>query len=748
MNRIGIILSVVLVFCLGCIAGHRNISVDFEPEVDMAFDAPASPASLSDRSDVELLDDGYAKIGVLTFEQIVKRCLPKGNAIQCDTIIPESEHIKTLLAEAAKRGGELVTLSKDREEFARKIEKLGDCDYMDTRVVYRYQYNTTLGRFATHRVKERYCALYKKLYGTETVVTSVGAIWRKEPELAREQLYGHDLLQAAARGNIDEMKRMFAEGVGVDTKYNGVLPVTVAAQYGHIDAVKFLLDEGASLETTDLTGTPLHGAAFGGQLEMVKFLIDRGADVNAQNPNARDFLVGITPLHEAAHGGSVEVIRELISRGAEVEAKSDVGVTPLMYAAGAGHAEAVKALAKAGADVNAKSEKSVLADAVIHVTPMMWAVAGEHPETIFELLVLGADLEEEIGEDLTVMDFSKNKVEVNKFFTEYKDGAYGFIDKRGRVVIEPRPLKMSGEFSEGLLPVESNEYYGYIDKTGEFTILPEFITARPFSEGLAVVQTLFGDYRYIDATCNYVVPGKYTFAWDFHEGLAMVRPKEGKCGFIDKNGDFVIEQKFDGGRAGFEGGVCVVKYEGKWRVIDKKGAFLGGAYDWVEEMSEGMAAFEVDDLWGFIDRKGEIAIEPRFEKVYPFSEGFAAFEQNERYGYIDKTGKVVIEPTFLKVWEFSEGLAMAQDGGRRGFIDKKGRFVIDPRYLLAESFKDGLAPVCKNDFHWGCIDKTGKFVFDTDYVKISPFSEGLALFKSKKLADNIRMLRLRASKKE
>jgi hypothetical protein len=78
----------------------------------------------------------------------------------------------------------------------------------------------------------------------------------------------------------------------------------------------------------------------------------------------------------------------------------------------------------------------------------------------------------------------------------------GFIDKTGKVVIEPLFRETNG-FSEGLAAVkiigsEGQYVWGYIDRTGRFAIAPQFGDARPFAGGLAHVSTLDGKSRLID----------------------------------------------------------------------------------------------------------------------------------------------------------------------------------------------------------------------------------------------------------
>ena len=66
------------------------------------------------------------------------------------------------------------------------------------------------------------------------------------------------------------------------------------------------------------------------------------------------------------------------------------------------------------------------------------------------------------------------------------DGKYGYADKSGALVIEPR-FDGAMLFSEGLAAVKIDEKYGYIDKAGEWVIEPTFSYATYFSEGLAAV---------------------------------------------------------------------------------------------------------------------------------------------------------------------------------------------------------------------------------------------------------------------
>lgn len=80
----------------------------------------------------------------------------------------------------------------------------------------------------------------------------------------------------------------------------------------------------------------------------------------------------------------------------------------------------------------------------------------------------------------------------------------GFIDRTGRVVIEPLFRGTSG-FSEGLAAVKiignDGEYvWGYIDRAGRFAVAPQFREAQPFAGGLAQVTTADGKESLIDGS--------------------------------------------------------------------------------------------------------------------------------------------------------------------------------------------------------------------------------------------------------
>jgi len=104
--------------------------------------------------------------------------------------------------------------------------------------------------------------------------------------------------------------------------------------------------------------------------------------------------------------------------------------------------------------------------------------------------------------------------------------------------------------------------------------------------------------------------------------------------------------------------------------------------------------------YGFMDRRGRIAIQPLFDRVRLFSEGMAVVAIGGKYGYIDTRGSVIVPPKFEDAASFSEGLAAVEVGKKWGYVDKSGKYAIHPQFDEAGNFESGLAPVPARRLKW------------------------------------------------
>ena len=168
--------------------------------------------------------------------------------------------------------------------------------------------------------------------------------------------------------------------------------------------------------------------------------------------------------------------------------------------------------------------------------------------------------------------------------------------------------------------------------------------------------------------------------------------------------------------------------------------------------------------YGFIDKAGQVKIEPIFEESFEFKNDFGIYiDSNLLISVIDTNGKVIKSykenrPSWITKKStnsnnygpyhyFSNHLLAVYDTTSRkyGYINESGQWTIPPKFTHAIDFKEGLAAVgfWSNDpdipyihhsesaadfdktVKWGFIDTTGELVIDTLFYDFIGFENGI-----------------------
>jgi ankyrin repeat protein len=121
------------------------------------------------------------------------------------------------------------------------------------------------------------------------------------------------LHNAAARGNLSEVRRLINAGENVNARNNqSMTPLMHAAMRGHANVIRHLLNRGASARlrrNTNNTRSAIHYAIENGHVNAVRALV-RHSNLQAQNGNGRNPLTIAAGLHHP------EIVRILIRSGA------------------------------------------------------------------------------------------------------------------------------------------------------------------------------------------------------------------------------------------------------------------------------------------------------------------------------------------------------------------------------------------------------------------------------------------------
>ncbi len=235
-------------------------------------------------------------------------------------------------------------------------------------------------------------------------------------------------------------------------------------------------------------------------------------------------------------------------------------------------------------------------------------------------------------------------------------------------------------------------------------------------------------FVYIDKTGKPILEPHCDYAWmvgSFHQGLALVE---------------AFKQPPAPGNNLFG-------------YIDKRGNIaLRPQLFKATNFSDGLAAVEFDwsdprflnseknrnGYWGYIDSHGNEKLMARYQYAYPFSndraltvanveqsvDGFTHME--ERYDFIDKAGAPITKEKYLCAESFFQGLAAVQVKDKWGYINCDGKMQIAPTFDDARFFAEDLAPV-RIGSRWGYIDRSGQMAIAPAFEDACPFSEGLAV---------------------
>ncbi|MBR1630516.1 MAG: WG repeat-containing protein [Paludibacteraceae bacterium] len=296
--------------------------------------------------------------------------------------------------------------------------------------------------------------------------------------------------------------------------------------------------------------------------------------------------------------------------------------------------------------------------------------------------------------------------------------------------------KNSSPVNYDLIPICQDDLYGYISPKGDWVIKPKYAYVSAFVDGLAFAKKESdGLYGFIDTDGKWVIKPKYKYATFFTDGIAFV---------VDDNNTIIAIDKKDKELFKLKKAKTVINYD-----------------------SNGQAWFRNNDgLWGTVDKKGEIVIKPKYEKIIEVNNGFAIVKKNDSYRVINDRDEIVYKTKNGSISGLSEGIfwvkksddkhvAMNTEGNelfsvradgiygfrngtaiiyrdsKYGLIDKEGEIIIRPKYsdmTIFSNTNDDLVFAQEEDDGYGLINRDGDWVIKPKYDQAYPFMKnGLAM---------------------
>jgi len=246
---------------------------------------------------------------------------------------------------------------------------------------------------------------------------------------------------------------------------------------------------------------------------------------------------------------------------------------------------------------------------------------------------------------------------------------------------------------------------GAILYEGEFKKEPTVV-----SEGVFITRNDEGElfYNKIEDDKNFEqIAGPYLRGSLFSEGIAIVCKEESYPSAINTSGEEVFNLEPQDGVTFQSVGQCI----------------------------DGLIKFQADNgLWGFLDKKGKIAIKPRFDYVDDFREGKARAtlhaENKDEFVIIDSDGEVVTEVDQAYIGNII-GEKMVYSDSKKEFgilaVNKEKEKLLNASDKFERLNIDGEDIFYKADDGWGMIDKEGEITIRAKYVTLSRLSDDVYL---------------------
>lgn len=241
-------------------------------------------------------------------------------------------------------------------------------------------------------------------------------------------------------------------------------------------------------------------------------------------------------------------------------------------------------------------------------------------------------------------------------------------------------------------------------------------------------------YGFADVSGRLVIPAVYDHVRPFTaQGLAVVGDSDDNSGVIDRTGQFIVPMQQAYIELADEGPILISRYGDDYsfqetQVFDATGRQLFVTTGSLSPFREGLAVLYQDKTRGYVDLRGNMAIQLDLEWLGDFVDGHALVGKTydgPRY-YIDKAGNDATASV-------SDGISLYKDTAtnRYGYRKPDGSLLTEPLFLEAEPYWNGTAIASVNadpDGYaglYGLLDTNGQWVMEPIHSGIKRMRNGL-----------------------
>src|SRR4030095_566469 len=253
----------------------------------------------------------------------------------------------------------------------------------------------------------------------------------------------------------------------------------------------------------------------------------------------------------------------------------------------------------------------------------------------------------------SVWAFHENKARVQQF-----DQPEQYIDRTGKPM-DAENWSAADDFSNGRARVKVGNSFGYIDSSGKLLVQPIFTRGWNFSDDLCIVeyQEKLG---VINLKGDYVLQPKYDFI-KINPSSKIILCRQGTTAFAFNQEGNEIANIPESKMTDSDGHLVAVREGSNMYLFN-----LSGKKPIDTTLYTNIIYLE-DSLWAGKTKEGYILLNPdgkpvttnAYKQINKFSDGLAAYNKGDYWGYMDQQGIERTKDVFGLAWDYKEGLARA-----------------------------------------------------------------------------------------
>lgn len=296
-------------------------------------------------------------------------------------------------------------------------------------------------------------------------------------------------------------------------------------------------------------------------------------------------------------------------------------------------------------------------------------------------------------------------------FNAVKGDRYYILDMLGNELFSSKEYTFLGVSSDQYIVAaeedkDGNVKMGYINKNGKVLIEPKYSEAWNFKNNRALVKTENDQKLIIDKSGDIIKKLKYENVFPDDENKTFIFSDENNLfGYLDENGDILVGPRFKNAFH-FKDGMAVVSFDDhsngsrKWGVIDTSGkSVLKPDFTYISYLGEELFAVSKDKIEGseiyarkaIINKDGKQLTDFKYYNVgEKIENGYISVSDNKKTFFIDIEGKKVSDlPEVEGVGHITlkDSTIKASIDDRLSYYNKSGKVIWkeDNTYKLKEN---------------------------------------------------------------